>query len=84
MKSSVWQSFKHIIAKSPHYLKKLKVIKVTQLKYSWQTLDILKTLYRSLNELLTGPNLIDGEYENKKNKLLNIFSFTTHKCKLNS
>lgn len=42
---------------------------------------MLKTLYHSLNELLTGLNLIDGEYENKKNKIIeHCHSFTTHRC----
>lgn len=81
MNSSVWQSLKHIIAKSPCYLIKIKVIKLIQFNHSWQTLGMLKALYRSLNEQLTGLDLIDGEYENKKNKIIEHFhNFTTHRC----
>lgn len=79
--TAVFDNHWNTLLQNPRYLIKIKVIKLIQFNHSWQTLGMLKALYRSLNEQLTGLDLIDGEYENKKNKIIEHFhNFTTHRC----
>lgn len=60
--------------------KNKSLIKLIQLKHSWQTLDMLKTSNHSLNELLIRFNPVDGEYENKKNKIIEHFHSSAMYC----
>lgn len=64
----------------PQLFYKNRSHKVNQLNHSRQTLAMPKFFHCSLSGLLSGLNLIDGGYENKKNKIIKHFRSSAIYC----